>query len=377
MNRLSAQLQTWVENGLINPAQAEAITAFEAGRPGVSRLMQGLIGVGVLALGNGLIALIAANWEAIPPGIKLTSAFAFLLALALGLAMRHTPSPSRWWEGGLHLFALALLATLGLITQIYHSQGTLAQFMLFWCLISLPPVLLSRRGPLANSWVAAFFVSLLWWISGIDDSLGSDALRRLVAVVFALPMVSLALARLLESTPWATTLVRPLRFWSLVLAYLSLNALGFFGEERLLPGALLEYLLPGLLIGGLLLTLSFFRPLMEASLLPLSRALLGFYLFFFTLASWTPLNHWVVTLFHLILLSLFALISARQGETRRVSVATGLMGLHLFAVYLRAAGGLVQTGFGLIVTGAVILSLLFLWQRFHTRWRRLLPEKGP
>ena len=81
------KLNAWRDAGLIDDQTFERIEAYEEehARP---LALWGAIGIGSLAIGLGVISVIAANWEDVPGLIRLAVHFILMAGLAAYLAMR-------------------------------------------------------------------------------------------------------------------------------------------------------------------------------------------------------------------------------------------------------------------------------------------------
>src|SRR3546814_17244676 len=75
------KLNAWREAGLIDEATAQRIRAYEAehARP---LALWAAIGIGALAIGLGVISVIAANWEDVPGLVRLAVHLVLIGALA-------------------------------------------------------------------------------------------------------------------------------------------------------------------------------------------------------------------------------------------------------------------------------------------------------
>jgi len=105
-----------------------------------------LASVGAALVGAGIILLIAHNWDDLSRAARTVIAFIPLL-IAQGLVvftlMRR--SESRPWREAVAIFDVAAVATaISLISQTYQIQGSFADFMRVWLLLSLPIVYLLR-----------------------------------------------------------------------------------------------------------------------------------------------------------------------------------------------------------------------------------------
>ena len=72
--KISAKLQKWIVQGLITPEQAEKIMLYEQNKHTNTawKLMYWLAG---LFIGLGMVLIIGANWDGIPPALKLCGNF--------------------------------------------------------------------------------------------------------------------------------------------------------------------------------------------------------------------------------------------------------------------------------------------------------------
>ena len=68
----------------------------------------------------------------------------------------------------------------------------------------------------------------------------------------------------------------------------------------------------------------------------------------------------------LIILTLYAIHVGNLGMTTLFNLTTLLIGMRFLILYFQALGGLAATGFGLIISGALIMSLGWAWQRYRT-----------
>lgn len=149
------KLTAWQAAGLIDADTAARIRAYEAqhSRP---LALWAVIGIAALAIGLGVVLVVAANWDAIPGLVRLGIHFALMAVLAGylwragdGLAVRLP-----WLhEGALFVLALLGMAFLGHLGQVYQTSSPLWQPLALW-LALFAPVLLAR----GQSWLIAALV---------------------------------------------------------------------------------------------------------------------------------------------------------------------------------------------------------------------------
>jgi hypothetical protein len=159
---LERRVAAWREAELISAEQAHAILAFEENRRGSAGtwIIVSLGALGGLAIATGLVSLIAANWDAIPPGVKLAANFA-LLAGALAGAWAALRS-GRTLLADLLLFAHGgfVLAMIGLVSQVYHLSGDPWRALALAAVLTVPAAIVSERSLLGDVPLAYAVASL-------------------------------------------------------------------------------------------------------------------------------------------------------------------------------------------------------------------------
>lgn len=144
---LRGQLPELVAAGVISSENAGAIerhyTSVE------SRTNFGVVilaSVGAALVGAGIILLIAHNWDDLSRAARTVIGFIpLLIAQALVVFTLTRRNESRPWREAVAIFDVAAVATaISLISQTYQIQGSFADFMRVWLLLSLPIVYLLR-----------------------------------------------------------------------------------------------------------------------------------------------------------------------------------------------------------------------------------------
>ena len=158
---LHTKLTDWQRAELITAAQVEAILAHEQ-REARPILFYALGGLGAFAVAVGLVSLVAANWDAISPTVKLSLDLILTLGLALGI-WRADATRSRFGREVLLLvFFGQILASIGLITQIYQKGGKAQDALLLWVVITAPAMLMLRTGFATTAWLLFVEGTWLW-----------------------------------------------------------------------------------------------------------------------------------------------------------------------------------------------------------------------
>lgn len=151
--RLRRDLQEWQALGLIQADQSERIAA-HALAPRGGKHLQVVLGLCILLLlAPAILAFVAANWAAMPPGSRITVLFltdaACVFATYLA-ALRHAAGPPgspRKLVDGLALLSLvAAAATLALIGQTFHTPADPQGYALTIAILGTATALVARSG---------------------------------------------------------------------------------------------------------------------------------------------------------------------------------------------------------------------------------------
>lgn len=215
------KLRAWLEAGLVDEPTAARIRAWEAqhSRP---LALWAVIGIAALAIGLGVVLVVAANWDDIPGQVRLAVHLA-LIALAAGYLWRSGDDLAQRQPWGLEavLFVLGMLGMtfLAHVGQVYQTASPLWQPLALW-LVLFGPVLLLR----GQSWLAALLLFMVSVYAAWDyaEPLGGAIWGRrvgpgplAVTVVTALPLLYAPFAA------WWRTRSARTAFW------LRLEQLGF------------------------------------------------------------------------------------------------------------------------------------------------------
>src|SRR5574337_513198 len=132
---LPGEVQDWVRDGLIGQAQADAIVGrYAQDRDRSLQSLQVVCIAGAVLLALGIILIIAHNWNAIHPLVKLGGLLVLLAgAHYAGWRLRFdTPSLPRVGDALLLIAGLLFLAGIGLVSQIYHLDERPPNGVLLW-----------------------------------------------------------------------------------------------------------------------------------------------------------------------------------------------------------------------------------------------------
>jgi uncharacterized membrane protein len=160
-----AQLPELVASGTITSENAAAIERYYAGadsrRSNLGFVI--LTSLGAALVGAGIILLVAHNWDEFSRPLRTVIAFVpLLIAQALIAFVLLRRGESRAWRELVAIFDVAALgAGIALVSQTYQFQGTLADFLRTWMLLSLPIVYLLRT----TLGAVVYLVGSIVWLS--------------------------------------------------------------------------------------------------------------------------------------------------------------------------------------------------------------------
>ncbi|HAN09844.1 MAG TPA: hypothetical protein DCP90_04440 [Clostridiales bacterium] len=138
---LSGSLKELTDNQVIDEGQAEKIKIYYQKKKEDSNIAMVILSViGVILIGLGIILVFAHNWYQIPKFIKLgISIFILIIAQVIFFVNIHKKKTSLLAVEGSSIFlAIISAATIALISQIYHIQGSFEDFMFAWMIMILP-----------------------------------------------------------------------------------------------------------------------------------------------------------------------------------------------------------------------------------------------
>ncbi len=151
------KLTAWQAAGLIDGETAARIRDYESkhSRP---LALWSLIGIGALAIGLGLISVVAANWDDIPGLVRLSVHMLLMVTLAAYMAFK-LPTQTNEYFNDAQIFVLGALGLtfFGHLGQVYQTSSPLWQPLALWMILFSPVMLLMGRG-----WAVA-----LMWVAGL------------------------------------------------------------------------------------------------------------------------------------------------------------------------------------------------------------------
>lgn len=369
--KVDRHVRQWLQEGVVDAATAARIVEFEAthrSRLGVGAMLIGLAGFAILL---GVAALIGVNWDQIPAAAKI--GFHTLVNAAVGLVLFRFVRTGRektiWFDLLIGLLVGLTLTFIALVGQIYQTQEPLWKALAFWLAITTPFWLcLAARRVLVRLWVlSAVAVYCLFLSDAIPVE--AEQTRMLLVTLPAFAMIALgqnsflrprhdvtlgeisgagflivALLVSLAQVAWSydvfhefdLDLVRPLVWRTLgataaaVVGIIVLRRLGLLVARA---PAVDIFLVTSVVVGAV----SFLVPSPESPAVG-AAIIMGYW----ALCGWA---------------------GAAAGHHAALWVSATLIALRLIGAYVELFGSLLMTGTGLIVSG--VLLLLLVWGTRH------------
>ncbi|MEZ5710721.1 MAG: DUF2157 domain-containing protein [Blastomonas sp.] len=374
-------MKLWLEAGLIDEATLRRIADFEAERSRPLGLWA-IIGIGALAIGLGIVSLVAANWEDIPGRLRLL----MHMVLIAGLAFWLYRQPQRPGFLGLFLKDVLLFvwAVLGLtffghLGQVYQTSSPLWQPLAIWLVLFAPIMLALGRGWLVALLLMTGLVGTAIAYIGWYADQTSDPSALILALVTSIPVVVVPCA-------WAM-LGRTGRddFWKLI-AQIALGVIAFGVTLKLLIATLAG---PEIGEKGTALSLSllhaFIWSICALAVLASDRSRYGK-----AIAAILAMGGVIGLIGHfvgsqssllggLIFMAYWAGIGAMAvyaGWRGVFQVAVTLVALRLVILSFELASDLLTSGFGLIVAGLLVIGIAIGAYRFSKAFAPLRVASG-
>ena len=376
MSKLNKMLNNWVANDLITDEQAKKITDYETSKPGNSWVLYGFLILGATIIGIGVISLVAANWKDISDVFKLFVDFFLLISLAAGTYFAWEYKKPILFEVLLLSFMILCLASIGLISQIYHTGGKLYQALLLWSLITMGLVAASKKLFIPFIWASGFFFGLT--ITALDSPAFQVIFQKQENPVFmAIPLLSALLAVICRKLEGESSQTKAFRSWAIIGGLLALFIVeAQFGRHRSVDLGIVAFLpayVFAVLLGFAILMSDEYRHAQRISLL----ATLGFFLVPFHFQMFAVQSELAYALFSIAVLASMSIFIASLKLRGLFQFFLVVLGIRFLVLYFQALGGLATTGFGLIFSGLIIILAVVVWNKYRkhiTTWAEGLAE---
>ena len=377
------KLRAWEAAGLIDGETAARIRAWEAEHAKPLALWA-VFGIAALAIGLGVLSVVAANWDAIRGEVRLALHMLLMAGIAGYLWLRGEGLAGRQpWVHEAILFVLGALGLtfLGHIGQVYQTSSPLWQPLALWLALFAPVLLL--RG---SSWLtaAALVGTAVFtaWNYALEGGANRVDYVETTADVVRSSLVIAAPVLLTGLGAWMRGKSAREAFWirleQLALTYavgLASYVVIISAFERMpgLTNAANVFL--GLASGAVLGALSAFavgRARRDRSGRAEAGVLLGASLAVLVAYALSG-SEAVAGLLFMVLWAGIAAAALFAGWRGVFQAAVGVLAVRLIVLSFELASDLLLSGVGLIVSGLLILGVAFAAVRIS---RRFAPDRG-
>ncbi|UOG50176.1 DUF2157 domain-containing protein [Leptospira noguchii] len=393
--RLEQKLKRWVDKGLIGSEQSEAILNFEENRKSPYLYYSFLI-LGTVVIGIGVIAIIAANWEEIHDFVKLGFGLA-VLALVAGLGFWKREN-SNLLTVFIILYSILILGMIGLISQVYNLEGEYYQAAMLWCILSCLFLITTDSKTFLHLWILGFQIFMIGWIqeNNLDhpEHFGQNQSYWIQYFYYSLMIFTgvwlVSEKFVLESRK------NTLFFWAVIFWIVGTWSMSFFSNlTNSYNGSGIEdgigyqfvwlIMICRLLILIPIFYLLVFNPEIDSN----QKKSLGIGLVLFFLLCFphpfryihsaeptigTHIWNYSIKLFPSFLFLLFwlAIASAFRNHKRIFDLSLAIIGIRFLFFYFDLFGSLTYTGFGLIISGLLIIIFTIGYLKYRSKIRILL-----
>ncbi|XDD51737.1 DUF2157 domain-containing protein [Leptospira sp. WS92.C1] len=391
--RLEHKLKKWVEAGLIRSEQSDSILRFEESKK-TSYLYYSFIILGVVVIGIGIIAIIAANWEEISDLFKLGAGLG-VMSLVAGLAFWKRENPNLLTVF-IVLNAILILAMIGLVSQVYHRGGEYYEAATLWCILNFLFLIATDSKTLIHLWIIGFQVAITGWI--LDQRSGWNMFsywnHYFYFSTIGFFTIWIGTERFfLESRKGSYFL------WAVLFLIAGTSFLGFRGVEYQYDSSpedlkliypmigfpwlqtLIRLLvfLPGafLLLSGNQFTKMQKKSLGISFLVFFALYVSGLFLYKVQPSTDRIVGYHFVSLIPACFFVIFwlGIASAFRSHRRIFDLAVAMIGIRFLYFYFDLFGTLTYTGFGLIISGLLIIGFTIGYLKFKGKMRNLLGEQ--
>lgn len=369
------KLETWQKEGFINKSQADKIKKFETAQKKPT-LMYMLLFLSAFCIGVGIVSLIASNWAAIPASVKLLADFTLLASLAYGIYYSTTNNKPFAKEALIILYAIMLIATIGLVAQIYHLKSNGYSAALFWSLLTIPLFFLTRKPILPFIWFPVFNFAFFSWIFDkfprIEVYMESIFAQNDFVINGYYLLIFISLCAAFKNK--ISYITKPVLAWlsfGIVLSAISLE----FKSSSPLDSCFCEWVLPYQAILGLLALSSFAAYFYRKTSFKYFFLAIVVLMLFSLVIEASGYSEVVRAASTFSILALLMTYAHKSNRAKLFNFAGALVAIRIFIVYIQVFGSLLTTGLGLIISGLVLLLIAIAWHKISTKISAQIKEK--
>lgn len=372
---LSKKIKGWVDQNLLTATQAEKILQFETTHHGDKTLRSVLL-LGCIVVAIGLVAVIAANWDAIPPLTKLTVDFILLGSVAFLLYQFYHKENALLFDGLLAFYIIFVLASIGLISQIYQMGGNWIDAVKLWFFIILPASLFTRSQLVAHILVVGLLIVAGDFLYDAIHPLGLHDRVLFNSDLIVLPALVGILSGVISLGNILAPFKKAFASWLGLLFFYGTVFADFLIGSREWAGAF-AYPTFLIVIFGLLAILWLGMLLLPRLPWTFKERLLAFFMTLVYAIMLIPAiqqtdSEILGAALLLLAWGFLALFFVITHQPKLFEMMMVLIGIRFLVIYFQVFESLAKTGVGLIVAGLLIVGTTFLWIKYRKKFFQLV-----
>ena len=359
------KLKRWKKADLISQEQMDA--ALNPKTKNFLSMATSLLYLGIGCVVIGIISLIAANYDKIPPMVRLTSTFLLFVASNLGVYYSKMNKKDLAFEGFLASSIGLVGALIGLIFQTFHFKISFDNALFLWALLALPFAVMSVKKWFALAWYPIFTMTFFF------SSYGRDFMH-VMSTLFSLPVIYIAFAfiifsiydLLVKNCP-KHPFTEALKCWGIIYGVSAIILIDSFYVEgsrwyrkmHRINGW--DYIFSVVTPANILLLIfSAIYPLMHVA----KNGIVRYYMYFL-MAFGVVCSAFVAPFFGAILtlvtISFAATYFARQNQIKFFNCMICAFFIRIIFAYFNLFMSMVSTGISAIILGILILIGVKVW----------------
>jgi uncharacterized membrane protein len=363
---IEKKLKQWLDNGLIQEDQFNNLLEYEKNQKKPNYWVYSILSLGIVVLVIGIISIIASNWDDIPDVVKLFTNFLVLFINAFFIFKFNSKEKELFFETTVVLFSLLLFASIGLISQIYHTGGELYEATLFWSFISLPLFMHTKSRFPSHIWFVIFLPSIAYKITATRTELKNIDFVLIFQIFLPLFLSTMSTFFINHKTESIKRFSLTSIFYSMLILISNTFILNSFLGRRLETS---DYFLPFMLISNGLLVVNLFLNYKNFYskifiLLIIWALLMNLNLILF---SQGKMNKILDVLFFISQWFTLGFLFLKLEKYRLFELSLVIIGIRFLIVYIDLFESLLYTGFGLILSGLLIISICLMYLKYRLK----------
>ncbi len=360
--RVEKHIRRWLDEGIIDSPTAARLLEHESNRRGIS-FGNVLIGLAGLCIFLGIAAVIVANWANISGGAKIGAHTVLNGIIAIGLyyLFRAGKNKTIWFELLVALLAALTLTFIALIGQVFQTQEPSWKALALWIALVTPFWLwLGESKKLVNLWILAFLG--FYQDFAVHFSLeGKDVVFTSTLLMSLLPFGMIALGQapvFRKFRPMAAAQIAKAGFLLLVVG-VSLMQIFWHSDRVPFDDTIQMTILSVFCAATGIVALRKFGGLAAVppvlDVLILKSAIIAPLPFLIPHQGYPVIEAFINILYW----GFCGWAGLKAGYPRMLTLMAVFMALRLIVVYVEVFGSLLETGFGLIISGFLLIA--FVW----------------